>query len=99
MSGENKEKKGADGLGPTALSLGQEGFTQEVDADEALQVVVGNDAGAVYLDAEAGRRLLRKIDWNLMPVWLRYLRVFLIYVSGLLVEWVITDAGECPASS
>jgi hypothetical protein len=43
-------------------------FKHEIDADEALEAVEGREGEAIELDAETERRLLRKIDWNLMPV-------------------------------
>ena len=38
------------------------------DADEALTAVAALEGSALLLDADAERRLLRKIDWHLMPV-------------------------------
>ena len=35
------------------------------DADEALKAL---DGQTVHIDEETSKRLLRKIDWNLMPV-------------------------------
>ena len=39
------------------------------DADEALQAVKEGDAdGPIIIDEKTNRRLLRKIDWNIMPM-------------------------------
>jgi 2-polyprenyl-6-methoxyphenol hydroxylase-like FAD-dependent oxidoreductase len=38
-----------------------------VDADEALKALEGHDVTSVVLDEETNRRLLRKIDLNIMP--------------------------------
>ncbi|KAK1772054.1 major facilitator superfamily transporter [Phialemonium atrogriseum] len=54
---------------PMNWAAGKEEILQrEIDADEALQVVTGYNADAIQLDAETERRLLRKIDRNLMPM-------------------------------
>lgn len=42
-------------------------FKHDIDADEALKAVTGAD-GNIHIDEETNRRLLRKIDLNLMPV-------------------------------
>lgn len=41
------------------------------DADEALKAFEGRDGQIIELDEATNRRLLRRIDWNLMPVSLR----------------------------
>lgn len=38
------------------------------DADEALKAVQGHEGGAVVIDEETNRRILRKIDFNLIPI-------------------------------
>jgi hypothetical protein len=38
------------------------------DADEALKAFASFPGEVVRLDEETGRRLLRKIDWHIMPV-------------------------------
>ncbi len=38
------------------------------DADEAMKAFVGHEGEVIQIDEESNRRLLRKIDWNLMPV-------------------------------
>ena len=38
------------------------------DADEALKAFDSEDGEVLELNEETNRRLLRKIDWNLMPV-------------------------------
>ena len=38
------------------------------DADEAMKAFVGQEGEMVVMTPEMERRLLRKIDWNLMPV-------------------------------
>lgn len=52
----------------TSLTVAEKGEIVEIDADEALNAVVGLDAAALQLDEETERRLLRKIDLNLIPV-------------------------------
>ena len=38
------------------------------DADEAMKAFEGHEGGLLYLDEATNRRLLRKIDRNIMPV-------------------------------
>lgn len=38
------------------------------DADEAMKAFIGHDGEVIELTPEIERSLLRKIDWNLMPV-------------------------------
>ena len=38
------------------------------DVDEALKALAAYQGQAVQIDEETSKRLLRKIDWNLMPV-------------------------------
>jgi MFS transporter, ACS family, allantoate permease len=38
------------------------------DADEAMKAFVGQEGEMVVMTPEMERALLRKIDWNLMPV-------------------------------
>ncbi|KAK6430813.1 Allantoate permease [Oleoguttula sp. CCFEE 5521] len=38
------------------------------DADEALKAFASHDGQVLQLDEATNRRLLRKIDWNLMPI-------------------------------
>lgn len=38
------------------------------DADEALKVLEGEGGEVIELTAEDERKLLRKIDWNIMPL-------------------------------
>lgn len=38
------------------------------DADEALKVLQGENGEVIELTPEDEKRLLRKIDWNLMPL-------------------------------
>lgn len=69
MSGETVEKKENLGLEQTpTLGVAEKGEIVEIDADEALNAVAGLDTAALQIDEETERRLLRKIDWNLMPV-------------------------------
>ena len=44
------------------------GIKHHIDADEALRAFSGLDPDRLVLDAETERRLLRKIDLNIMPV-------------------------------
>ena len=39
-----------------------------LDADEAMKAFIGHEGERLVLDEESNRRLLRKIDLNLMPV-------------------------------
>lgn len=39
-----------------------------LDADEALKAFIGHEGEHLVLDEETNRRLLRKIDWHIMPV-------------------------------
>ena len=38
------------------------------DADEAMKAFAGHEGEIIQMDDETNRRLLRKIDFNLMPV-------------------------------
>lgn len=38
------------------------------DADEAMKAFAGHQGQVIELDEATNKRLLRKIDWNLMPV-------------------------------
>lgn len=38
------------------------------DADAAMKAFEGREGEVIQIDEETNRRLLRKIDWNLMPV-------------------------------
>lgn len=38
------------------------------DADEALKAFQGHEGEVIHIDEATNRRLLRRIDWNLMPV-------------------------------
>jgi hypothetical protein len=38
------------------------------DADEALKAFASYQGEVIHVDEETNRRLLRKIDWNIMPV-------------------------------
>lgn len=41
------------------------------DADEAMKAFVGHEGEVIHIDAATNKRLLRKIDFNLIPVWFR----------------------------
>lgn len=43
-------------------------FHHKIDADEALQAFAGHEGEYVEIDEATNRRLLRKIDLNIMPV-------------------------------
>ena len=43
-------------------------MTPPKGADEALKIILGGDGPNTELDGAAGKRLLRTIDWHLMPV-------------------------------
>lgn len=38
------------------------------DADEALKAFMGHEGEVIHIDEETNKRLLRTIDWNLMPL-------------------------------
>ena len=38
------------------------------DGDEALKAFAGHDGEVIVMTLEMEKKLLRKIDWNLMPV-------------------------------
>lgn len=38
------------------------------DADEAMLAFVGHEGEIIELDEATNKRLLRRIDWNLMPI-------------------------------
>ena len=38
------------------------------DADEAMKAFAGHEGEIIHIDAATNKRLLRKIDWNLIPV-------------------------------
>ncbi|KAL7943561.1 major facilitator superfamily domain-containing protein [Trichoderma barbatum] len=63
---EKKETLDIEQIPP--LAVAEKGELVEIDADEALKAIAGLDTAAVQLDEETERRLLRKIDWNLMPL-------------------------------
>lgn len=42
------------------------------DADEAMKVFEGHDGGSLVLDEATNKRLLRKIDLNILPVCVAY---------------------------
>lgn len=41
-----------------------------IDADEAMKAYSDHEGGIVALDESTNKRLLRKIDMNILPVWL-----------------------------
>ena len=43
-------------------------LTHGLDADEALKAFIGHEGEPIVLDEATNRRLLRKIDLNIMPV-------------------------------
>ncbi|PNP37783.1 hypothetical protein TGAMA5MH_10268 [Trichoderma gamsii] len=53
---------------PRSTAVVEKGEVVEIDADDALNAVAGLDAATLQLDEETERRLLRKIDMNLMPL-------------------------------
>lgn len=38
------------------------------DADEAMKAFASHQGEVIHIDEATNKRLLRKIDWNLMPV-------------------------------
>ena len=43
-------------------------LTHGLDADEALKAFIGHEGESIVLDEATNKRLLRKIDLNIMPV-------------------------------
>ena len=39
------------------------------DADEAMKAFAGHEGEVIHIDEATNKRLLRKIDWNLIPVY------------------------------
>lgn len=69
MADDATEKTGkVDHEPPRSTAVVEKGEVVEIDADEALNAVAGVDIATLQLDEQAERRLLRKIDMNLMPV-------------------------------
>ncbi|KAI9848466.1 MAG: hypothetical protein M1837_000261 [Sclerophora amabilis] len=72
------------------------------DADEALKAFAGHEGEHIHIDEDTNRRLLRKIDWNLMPLLcviygLNYLdKTTLSYASitGLRADINIPETGD-----
>jgi ACS family allantoate permease-like MFS transporter len=50
-------------------SLDKKILEHSQDADEAMKAFQGAEGQVIEIDAATNKRLLRKIDWNLMPVW------------------------------
>lgn len=38
------------------------------DADEAMKAFMGHEGEVIHIDEATNKRLLRRIDWNLIPV-------------------------------
>lgn len=38
------------------------------DADEALKAIQGREGAVIELDEATNKRILRRIDWNLIPI-------------------------------
>ena len=49
-------------------SLDKKILEHSQDADEAMKAFQGAEGQVIEIDAATNKRLLRKIDWNLMPV-------------------------------
>lgn len=56
------------GSEPAANKIAQKILKHSHDADAAMKAYEGIEGQAVELTEEANKRLLRKIDWHLMPV-------------------------------
>ena len=69
-----------DALGNLEKNAGRSGslpanvLKHSKDADEAMKAFEGHEGEVLVLDEATNRRLLRKIDWNIMPVCQRYIR-------------------------
>ena len=40
------------------------------DADEAMKAFAGHEGEVIEIDEATNKRILRRIDWNLIPVWM-----------------------------
>lgn len=69
---------------PRSTAVIEKGEVVEIDADDALNAVAGLDVATLQLDEAAERRLLRKIDMNLMPV---SCDIYLRFVSRLIINF------------
>ena len=47
-------------------------FQHANDADEAMKAFEGHDGESLVLDESTNKRLLRKIDQNILPVYIDY---------------------------
>lgn len=62
------------------------------DADEAMKAFAGHEGEVIELDEATNKRLLRKIDWHLMPIMcLVYAMNFLDSEQSRLFEFPIDD--------
>lgn len=80
MSSEDVEKKGhtdpnieKDLPAPLADAIRTGSIDAKIlehshDADEAMKAFMGREGQVIELDEATNKRLLRRIDWNLMPV-------------------------------
>ncbi|KAI9805254.1 MAG: hypothetical protein M1833_005707 [Piccolia ochrophora] len=77
MSSPTYTKEDSVGDAEKAASVGDANTTSDPttkmvkhskDADEALKAFAGLDGEEIHIDEETNRKLLRKIDWNLMPL-------------------------------
>lgn len=51
-----------------AGSIDQKILEHSHDADEAMKAFIGREGTVIELDEATNKRLLRRIDWNLMPI-------------------------------
>lgn len=52
-----------------AGSVSEDILKHSHDADEAMKAFQGQEGQVIHIDEATSRRLLRRIDWNLIPVW------------------------------
>lgn len=59
-----------------------------LDADEAMKAFVGHDVSNLVLDDETSKRILRKIDLNIMPVreWANAFVTIVVSSDALLLD-------------
>ncbi|KAL2208450.1 MFS general substrate transporter [Sarocladium strictum] len=67
MADPNIELQEADTRRDSAVIEKGKLFKHDIDADEGMKAMAGSSENIV-IDEETNRRLLRKIDWNLMPL-------------------------------
>ena len=74
---ENEKSPKAEELVESAIrhgSVDERILEHSHDADEALKAFAGHEGQVIEIDEATNKALLRKIDWNLIPVSVRGFR-------------------------